>query len=52
MHVRLANTVDSRYLEFQGTLLTTSRYPYFDISGLQNQVKKNKSNNHILQMNT
>ena len=25
------NTVDSRYLEFQGTLLNTSRYPYFDI---------------------
>ena len=25
------NTVDSRYLEFQGTLLNTSRYPYLDI---------------------
>ena len=30
------NTVDSRYLEFQGTLWNTSRYPYFDISDLQN----------------
>ena len=29
-------TVDSRYLEFQGTLRNTSRYPYFDISDLQN----------------
>ena len=25
------NTVDSRYLEFQGTLLNTSRCPYLDI---------------------
>ena len=24
-------TVDSRYLEFQGTLLNTSGYPYLDI---------------------
>ena len=29
-------TVDSRYLEFQGTLLNTSRYPYLDILDLQN----------------
>ena len=31
------NTVDSRYLEIQGTLWNTSRYPlsYFDISDLQ-----------------
>ena len=29
------NTVDSRYLELQGTLKNTSRYPYFDISDLQ-----------------
>ena len=29
-------TVDSRYLEFQGTLWNSSRYPYFDISDLQN----------------
>ena len=26
------NTVDSRYLEVEGTLWNTSRYPYFDIS--------------------
>ena len=29
--VDYANTVDSRYLEFQGTLLNTSRQPYLDI---------------------
>ena len=40
------NTVDSRYLEFQGTLWNTSRYPYLDISDLQNW-GKNNSNNHI-----
>ena len=28
------NTVDSRYLEIQGTLKKTTRYPYFDISDL------------------
>ena len=28
-------TVDSRYLELQGTHLNTSRYPYFDISELR-----------------
>ena len=28
------NTVDTRYLEFQGTVWNTSRYPYFDISAL------------------
>ena len=28
------------YLEFQGTLWNTSRYPYFDISDLQNWGKK------------
>ena len=28
------NTVDSRYLEIEGTLKNTSRYPYFDISDL------------------
>ena len=27
-------TVDSRYLEIEGTHLNTSRYPYFDISDL------------------
>ena len=26
--------VDSRYLEIEGTLKNTSRYPYFDISDL------------------
>ena len=40
------NTVDSRYLEFQGTVWNTSRYPYFDISDLQNWGKTN-SINHI-----
>ena len=25
-------TVDSRYLEIEGTIINTSRYPYFDIS--------------------
>ena len=30
-----SNTVDSRYLEFQGTLKNTSGYPYLDISDLQ-----------------
>ena len=28
-------TVNSCYLEFQGTLWNTSRYPYLEISGLQ-----------------
>ena len=36
----LFNTVDSRYLEFQGTLWNTSRYPYLDISNFQNLGKK------------
>ena len=44
--VSRVNTVDSRYLEFQGTVLNTSRYPYFDISDLQNWGKTN-SINHI-----
>ena len=39
-------TVDSRYLEFQGTIWTTSIYPYLDISDLQNW-GKNNSHNHI-----
>ena len=30
-------TVDSRYLEVQGTLWNTSRYPYLDISDFQNE---------------
>ena len=29
-------TVNSRYLEFQGTVWNTSRYPYLDISDFQN----------------
>ena len=33
-------TVDSRYLEVQGTLWNTSRYPYFDISDLRNWEKQ------------
>ena len=34
------STVDSRYLETQGTLWNTSRYPYFDISDLRNWEKQ------------
>ena len=34
------DTVDSRYLEVQGTLWNTKRYPYIDISDLQNWGKK------------
>ena len=30
----LQYTVDSRYLEIEGTLKISSRYPYFDISDL------------------
>ena len=40
------HTVDSRYLEFQGTVWNTSRYPNLDISEFQNW-GKNNSNNHI-----
>ena len=36
--------VDSRYLEVQGTVWNTSRYPYLDILDLQNWGKY-KSNN-------
>ena len=32
----IQNTVDSRYLEVQGTLWNTSRYPYLDISDFKN----------------
>ena len=39
-----SNTVDSRYLEFQGTLLNTSGYPYLDLSDLQNWGKNNSHN--------
>ena len=31
-----ASTVDSRYLEIEGTIINTTRYPYFDISDFQN----------------
>ena len=44
------STVDSHYLEVQGTLWIISRYPYLDISDLQNWVN-NKSNNHMAQVN-
>ena len=43
-------TVDSRYLEVEGTLWNTARYPYFDISDVQNW-EKYQSNNQISQMN-
>ena len=33
-------TVDSRYLEVQGTLWNASRYPYLDISHLRNWEKQ------------
>ena len=33
-------TVDSRYLEFQGTHWNTSRYPYLDVSELREWVKQ------------
>ena len=38
-------TVDC-YLEFEGTLWNTSRYPHIDISDLQN-LGKNESNRNI-----
>ena len=44
-------TINSRYLEVQGTHWNTSRYPYFDLSDLQNWGKKDESNNHISQLN-
>ena len=43
-------TVDSCYLEVEWTLSNTSRYPYFDISDVQNWGKY-QSNNQISQMN-
>ena len=48
--VQVLNTVNSRYLEVKGTLWNTSRYPYFDISDLQNWGKY-QLNNQISQMN-
>ena len=41
--VKFGITVDSRYLKFQGTLWDTSRYPYLDISDLQNWGKINRT---------
>ena len=50
-HRRISNkyTVDSRYLEVQGTLSNTSWFPYLYISYLQNW-GKNKSNNRLLKL--
>ena len=45
-----ADTVDSRYLEVEGTLWNISRYPHLDISDLQNWGKY-QSNKLISQMN-
>ena len=46
----LLYTVDSRYLEVEGTLWNTPRYLYFDISDVKNWAKY-QSNNQISQMN-
>ena len=46
----ITNTVDSRYLELEGTLWNTSRYTEFDISDVQNWGKY-QSNNQISQKN-
>ena len=35
-NVGFQDTVDSRYLEVEGTRWNTSRYPYFDMSDVQN----------------
>ena len=47
---REINTVDSRYLEVEGTRWNTSRYPYFNISDVHNWGKY-QTNNQISQMN-
>ena len=44
------NTVNSRYLEVEGTRWNTSRYPYYDIPDVQNWGKY-QTNNQISQMN-
>ena len=44
------DTVNSRYLEVEGTRWNTSRYPYFHISDVQKWVKY-QTNNQITQMN-
>ena len=36
-------TVDSRYLEVEGTLWNTSRYPYFDISDFKIEENTNRT---------
>ena len=36
-------TVNSRYLEVEGTLCNTSRYAYFDISDLQIEENTNRT---------
>ena len=41
-----SNTVDSRYLEFQGTHWNSSRYPYWDYQSWESE-ENNKLNNHI-----
>ena len=46
----IISTVDSRYLEVEGILCNTSRYPYFDISDVQNGGKY-QSKNQISQKN-
>ena len=38
-----SDTIDSRYLEVQGTFWNYSRYPYLDISDLQNEEKINRT---------
>ena len=40
-------TVDSRYLEVEWTLCNTSRYPYFDISDVQNRGKYQSNNCYV-----
>ena len=40
------STVGSHYLEFQATFWNTSRYPYLEISELQNW-GQNNSNKHF-----
>ena len=40
-------TVDSRYLEVEGTRWNTSRYPYFDISDVQNWGKYQTNNQNF-----
>ena len=40
MVIMVEYTIDFRYLKFQVTLWNTSKYPYLDISDLQNWGKK------------